>query len=126
MIVRNLAVLLDAADLFPTGRKFRHMCSVDRTNSCGPGLNIYVDDGRQLRTASYIPTQSGIYYLQVTRIKDDQPVFRTGHGWSLLISETQTKMAMSDTCRCTSRRVGRDCAMRSPITRSPLRSAARR
>ena len=88
VIVRNLAVLLDAADLFPTGRKFRHMCSVDRTNSCGPGLNIYVDDGRQLRTASYIPTQSGIYYLQVSRIKDDQPVFRTGHGWSLLVSET--------------------------------------
>ena len=88
VIVRNLRPLLDAADLFPPGRKARHFCSVDRTNSCGPGLNIYVDDGRQLRTASYIPTQSGIYYLQVTRIKDDQPVFRTGHGWSLLVSET--------------------------------------
>ena len=54
---------------------------------CGPGLNIYRDDGRQLRTASYTPTESGIYYLQVTRIRDDQPVRRSSFGWSLSMSD---------------------------------------
>ena len=42
------------------------------------GLDVERDDGRQLRTASYAPTQSGTYYLQVTRVRDDQPVWRSG------------------------------------------------
>ena len=29
-----------------------------------------------------------MYYLQVTRVRDDQPVWRTGKGWSLLIEDT--------------------------------------
>ena len=78
--------LFDLADFFPLGSKIRHACNADK-GRCGAGLNIYVDDGRQLRTASYTPTQSGIYYLQVTRIRDDQPVHRSSFGWSLLMSE---------------------------------------
>ena len=86
-IVSELKPLLDNADFFPPGSKYRHACNVAKNNLCGPGLNIYRDDGRQLRTASYTPTQSGTYYLQVTRIRDDQPVRRgSSPGWSLLIS----------------------------------------
>ena len=52
----------------------------------GWAWDIERDDGRQLRTASYTPTQSGIYYLQVTRVRDDQPVWRDeSKGWSLEI-----------------------------------------
>ena len=47
---------------------------------CGLGLDIFKDDGRQLRTASYVPTKSGIYYLVVTRVADDQPQYRTAFG----------------------------------------------
>ena len=76
--------LFDNAHFFSPGNRYRHACNADKTNTCGPGLNIYRDDGRQLRTASYTPTQSGIYYLQVTRIRDDQPVWRAKPlGWSL-------------------------------------------
>ena len=42
---------------------------------CGEDLDITKDDGRQLRTASYTPTESGVYYLQVTRVYDDAPVW---------------------------------------------------
>ena len=45
---------------------------------CGEDLDISKDDGRQLRTASYTPTQSGVYYLQVTRVHDDGPVWGQG------------------------------------------------
>ena len=42
-----------------------------------------------MRTASYVPTKSGIYYLQVKRIRDDQPVYRDGGPyWSLVITHT--------------------------------------
>ena len=80
--------MFDNAHVFPPGSQYRHACNVDRTNLCGPGLNIYKDKGRQLRTASYVPTKSGIYYLQVTRIRDDQPVYRNYSGlyWSLVIT----------------------------------------
>ena len=88
LIIKNTIILFDLADLFPPGQKFRHACNVDKSNSCGPGLNIYKDKGRQLRTASYVPTKSGIYYLQVKRIRDDQPVYRDGGAyWSLAITE---------------------------------------
>ena len=86
-IVSQLRDLLDAADVFPPGSKTRHACNAAKNNLCGPGLNIYRDDGRQLRTVSYTPTETGVYYLQVTRIRDDQPVRRgSSPGWSLLIS----------------------------------------
>ena len=85
--MEDLFFLFGNADFFPPGNRYRHACNVDKNNVCGPGLNIYRDDGRQLRTASYIPTQSGIYYLQVTRIRDDQPVRRSSFGWSLSMSD---------------------------------------
>ncbi len=85
--VEDLFFLFDNAHFFLPGNRYRHACNVDKNNVCGPGLNIYRDDGRQLRTASYIPTQSGIYYLQVTRIRDDQPVRRSSFGWSLSMSD---------------------------------------
>ena len=83
-----LITLFDNADFFPPGSQYRHPCTADPTNFCGPGLNIYKDKGRQLRTASYVPTKSGIYYLQVIRIRDDQPVYRESGGsyWSLAIT----------------------------------------
>ena len=91
--IEQLVTLLDFAHLFPPGSQYRHPCNADKTNLCGPGLNVYKDKGRQLRTASYVPTKSGIYYLQVKRIRDDQPVYRDsdlGHSgnwyWSLLIT----------------------------------------
>ena len=85
--VEDLFFLFGNADFFPPGNRYRHACNADKNNVCGPGLNIYRDDGRQLRTASYTPTQSGIYYLQVTRIRDDQPVRRSSFGWSLSMSD---------------------------------------
>ena len=82
--ISDLIVLFDNAHLFPPGSQYRHACNLDKDELCGPGLNIYKDKGRQLRTASYVPTKSGIYYLQVTRIRDDQPVYREGGPyWSL-------------------------------------------
>ena len=90
-VLSELKPVLDAAHLFPPGSRYRHPCNVDKSNVCGPGLDIYRDDGRQLRTASYTPTQSGIYYLQVTRIRDDQPVWREGGlGWSFVMSHNDT------------------------------------
>ena len=88
--LRQVKTVLDLADFFSPGNKYRHACNADKSNLCGPGLNIYRDDGRQLRTASYTPTQSGTYYLQVTRIKDDQPVWRAKPlGWSLEMSHNE-------------------------------------
>ena len=88
-IVEDLILFLDNADFFPPGNQYRHACNADKLNICGPGLNIYRDGGRQLRTASYTPTESGIYYLQVTRIRDDQPVWRAKpFGWSLSMSDS--------------------------------------
>ena len=94
-VLDGVITLFAAADLFPPGARNRHACNLDKSNFCGPGLNIYKDKGRQLRTASYVPTKSGIYYLQVTRIRDDQPVYRDsdlGHSgtwhWSLVITDT--------------------------------------
>ena len=86
-ILRDLKVLFDNAHFFPPGSQYRHACNVSKNNLCGPGLNIYRDDGRQLRTASYTPTQSGTYYLQVTRIRDDQPGYSSALGWSLVLSD---------------------------------------
>ena len=79
--VRELAVLLAAADFFPPGSQFRTMCELAENEGlvngerCGTGLDIAKDDGRLLRTASYTPTESGVYYLQVTRVYDDAPVW---------------------------------------------------
>ena len=85
--VEDLIFLFDNAHFFLPGNRYRHACNADKLNICGPGLNIYRDDGRQLRTASYTPTRTGIYYLQVTRIRDDQPVRRSSFGWSLSMSD---------------------------------------
>ena len=95
-LVELVIELLENAHFFPPGQQYRHACNAEKNNLCGPGLNIYKDKGRQLRTASYVPTKSGIYYLQVTRIRDDQPVYRDSdhvagkHGWSLLITGTDS------------------------------------
>ena len=78
--------LFAAADFFPPGAKHRHPCVVDPSNSCGAGLDIYWYDGRQLRNASYTPTETGVYYLTVTRTADEQPVWRDGKGYSIIIS----------------------------------------
>ena len=78
----------DTAAYFPTGSKHLHVC-LNYRNACGPGLNIYKDDGRQLRRPVFIPSRSDVYYLQVARVKDDQPTHRGGGlGWSLLITTT--------------------------------------
>ena len=87
-IIKDLIPLFDNADLFPPGSKHRNACTADSSNVCGLGLDVERDEGRQLQNASYTPTQSGVYYLQVTRVRDDQPVWRTGKGWSLLIEDT--------------------------------------
>ena len=93
-LVELVIGLLENAHFFPPGQQYRHACNAEKNNFCGPGLNIYKDKGRQLRTASYVPTKTGIYYLQVTRIRDDQPVYRDSdhvagkHGWSLFITGT--------------------------------------
>ena len=73
-VVRELIILFDLADLFPPGSKHRNACTTEPSNVCGLGWDIQRDGGRQLRTASYTPSQRGVYYLQVTRISDDQPV----------------------------------------------------
>ena len=79
--VRQVAVLLANADFFPPGSQFRTMCELaeneglDVGERCGRGLDIAKDDGRLLRTASYTPAESGVYYLQVTRVYDDAPVW---------------------------------------------------
>ena len=83
-ILAELKPLVDNAHLFPPGSQHRNACTADGTNACGLGWDFERDGGRQLRTASYTPTESGIYYLQVTRIRDDQPVYRKSEGWSLL------------------------------------------
>ncbi len=87
-IVRQLIVLFDLADFLPPGAKHRTACVVEPTNACGLGWDIRRAGGRQLRTASYTPSQSGTYYLQVTRIRDDQPVFREAEGWSITFDDT--------------------------------------
>ena len=87
--LEELIGVFDNAHLFPSGSQYRHACNLDASNFCGPGLDIRTDKGRQLRTATYVPTKSGIYYLQVTRIRDDQPVYRDGGGnWSLLMTHS--------------------------------------
>ncbi len=82
-IVRQFIQLIGFADIFPPGEKHRNACTAETSNACGLGWDIRRDEGRQLRTASYAPTQSGAYYLQVTRIRDDQPVYRSAKGWSI-------------------------------------------
>ena len=82
-VVENLAVLFANADFFPPGSQFRTICELAANegrldNICGEDLDISKDDGRQLRTASYTPTESGVYYLQVTRVHDDGPVWGQG------------------------------------------------
>ena len=86
-LIDQLIVLLNSAYLFPPGSQYRHACNANKTNFCGPGLNVHKDKGRQLRTATYVPTKSGIYYLQVKRIRDAQLVDRNNVGWSLVITE---------------------------------------
>ena len=78
--LEDLIVLFDNANLFPPGSQHRNACTVEPVDACGNGLDIYRDDGRQLRNASYTPTRNGIYYLVVTRVADDQPQFRTAFG----------------------------------------------
>ena len=79
--VRQVAVILAGADFFPPGQQYRTMCELAVAEGlvngerCGTGLDIAKDDGRLLRTASYTPTESGVYYLQVTRVYDDAPVW---------------------------------------------------
>ena len=80
VLVRNTQVLFDNANLFPPGSQHVNACIAAQHSLCGNGLDIYRDDGRQLRTASYVPTQSGIYYLVVTRVADDWPQFRIAAG----------------------------------------------
>ena len=84
VFLRNSYILFNNAHFFPAGSQHRNACVAALGDAgCGPGLDIYRDDGRQLRVASYAPTESGIYYLKVTRIMDDQPEYRDGQGWSL-------------------------------------------
>ena len=83
--VRQLAGVFAVAHLFPPGSQFFTICEIAESESralniCGEDLDITKDDGRQLRTASYTPTQSGVYYLQVTRVHDDGPVWGPDTG----------------------------------------------
>ena len=84
--IKDVKNLFAVADFFPPGDKHRHPCVADPTNSCGSGLDLYWYDGRQLRNASYTPTETGVYYLTVTRTADKQPVWRSGHGYSIIIT----------------------------------------
>ena len=84
-IVDLMLPLFGGANNFPLGSRHRNACIVSGVAGCGIGLDIQRDDGRQLRFASYAPTQSGIYYLKVTRIRDDQPKF-VGGFWELPIN----------------------------------------
>ena len=91
-VVENLAVLFANADFFPPGSQYRTICEIAAAegrldNICGEDLDISKDDGRQLRTASYTPTQSGVYYLQVTRVHDDGPVWGQGLKTALVDAE---------------------------------------
>ena len=79
-LVTQLKVLFDNAHFFPQGSQFATMCGLIAgegvgLNICGHGLDIKEDEGRQLRRASFTPAQSGVYYLQVTRMHDDKPVW---------------------------------------------------
>ena len=85
-ILTELKVLFASAALFPPGLRHRHPCVAIPSNACGSGLDIYWYDGRQLRNASYTPTKTGVYYLAVTRTADEQPVWRAGKGYSILMS----------------------------------------
>ena len=89
-IVKQTKSLFDIADLFPPGDKHRHPCVASPDSSCGLGLDIYRDDGRQLRTASYTPTRTGVYYLTVTRTADKQPVWRSGRGYSITMVDSES------------------------------------
>ena len=94
--VRSLKFLFDNADIFPPGDRHRHPCVTDPTNTCGSGLDIYWYDGRQLRNASYTPTETGVYYLTVTRTADEQLVWREGGvGYSILIGYNAPMSAFS-------------------------------
>ena len=78
--VQTLLDLFDHAHLFPPGSQHDHICEIAVAeghiqNECGEELDVTKDDGRQLRKPSYTPTQSGVYYLQVTRVFDDAPVW---------------------------------------------------
>ena len=85
--VRQLSMLFEIAHLFPPGSQFTTVCEIAEDegraqNVCGEDLDIRIYDGRQLRTPSYTPTQSGVYYLQVTRVHDDGPVWGPDTGGS--------------------------------------------
>ena len=85
-LLDQVKTLLDNANLFPPGSQHVNACVASGgVDFCGNGLDIHKDDGRQLRTASYVPTKSGIYYLVVTRVADDWPQYRTisagGEKW---------------------------------------------
>ena len=78
--VREAALLFADAHLFPPILQFFTICELTEAegrglNICGEDLDVSTYDGRQLRTAGYTPTQSGVYYLQVTRVHDDGPVW---------------------------------------------------
>ena len=95
IVVRELSALFPVAHLFPPGQQYRTMCEVAEArgvaqNICGEDLDITKDDGRQLRTASYTPTESGVYYLQVTRVHDDGPVWGQGLKTALIDSQHGT------------------------------------
>ena len=80
-LLDQVKTLFDNAHLFPPGSRYRNACvAAEGVDFCGPGLDIKRDKGRQLRTASYVPIKSGIYYLVITRVADDQPQFRTAFG----------------------------------------------
>ena len=86
-VVTDLKPLLENAHLFPAGGQYRTMCELALAqgtglNVCGHGLDVIKDKGRQLRTASFTPTQSGVYYLQVTRVFDEAPVWGPDTGGS--------------------------------------------
>ena len=87
-VIDQLINLFDNAHFFPPGSQHRNACTTETSNACGLGWDIRRDHGRQLRTASYTPSQSGTYYLQVTRIRDDQPVFSKADGWSITFDDT--------------------------------------
>ena len=89
-VLTNLKFVFENAHLFPPGNRYRNVCNLNKTNACGAGLDIYWYDGRQLRNASYTPTETGVYYLTVTRTADEQPVWRDGNGYSIIISHDGT------------------------------------
>ena len=85
--IKDVKNLFAVADFFPPGDKHRHsLCCSIRPTPAGHGLDLYWYDGRQLRNASYTPTETGVYYLTVTRTADKQPVWRSAHGYSIIIT----------------------------------------